>query len=314
MTVKMMQQQMGQPSLQGILNRQNGKKNFMKSISPRMLSGSIVALAIFLSSSVNAYAETTDFGGYPERFKGAGDKIPPECQIDLPKSTVNPFFIKWNCTDDNAESQDIRTELWMYKKGATSGQLLSSFLGFPAATQIDAGILNAASVKDGLPASFRLVAIDRAGITTISPILTVTAQDNSVDTCDLTITRSATQSSGSTTGIPELTVKTVDTAVKVGQPSTTELTVSSGTITAQPCEIDSLCFNGQRISFSASVAFSKKAGDNSVKGKVSVIPGSLVIDVSGTSTVDGVVLKSLSLSGSGTIDGIDATLSLDCNQ
>src|SRR5262245_14316632 len=88
--------------------------------------------AIFLFIAHPVRSEVTDFGGYPDRFKGDGDQQPPACQIDLPAGSKTPFFVKWNCSDDDVDPQDIRTELWIYKKGAAFPEKLQSFLGFPA--------------------------------------------------------------------------------------------------------------------------------------------------------------------------------------
>ena len=96
----------------------------------------LIMLGACLTAPAIAYADTTDFGGYPERFKGAGDRIPPRCQIDLPRASAEPFFVKWNCTDDNAEPSDIRSEVWIYRKGAPTGALLQNFLGFPAQCEL----------------------------------------------------------------------------------------------------------------------------------------------------------------------------------
>lgn len=285
------------------------------SSSLRFASLGIALIAGIAGGVQVASAETTDFGGFTEKFKGAGDKIPPRCQIDLPRASTDPFFVQWNCTDDNAEPGDIRTELWIYRKGAPAGSLLAPFLGFPASVRIDESVLQATTVAEGLPASFRLVAIDRAGITTLSPILTVAAQDNSVDTCTLRVTTEATSSDGSTTGSPELTVLLDDVAVNVNQLTNTTFRVASKQVAqADPCEIDSLCFNDSEVRFESSLELTDDEGTVSVSGTVTVIPGSLVVDVEGTTTVDGVVLKSLEAQGTGRISGADATVSLTCNQ
>lgn len=286
------------------------------SVGERILRMVCAAAVIGLAAGVpRAAADTTDFGGHPDKFKGAGDKIPPRCQIDIPRATTDPFFIQWNCTDDNADAQDIRSELWIFRKGAPAAVLLAPFLGFPASVRIDESVLQAASVADGLPASFRLVAIDRAGITSLSPILTVAAQDNSVDTCTLRVTTDATASTGSTTGSPELTVLLDDAAVNVNQLTNTSFRVASKTeAQADPCEIDVLCFDESNVRFESSLSTSDDDGATAVKGTVSIIPGSLTVEVEGTTELDGVILRSLEASGRTRINGADADVTLTCNQ
>ncbi len=262
-----------------------------------------------------ARAETTDFGGYPERFKGAGDRIPPRCQIDVPRASAEPFFVKWNCSDDNAEASDIQTEIWIYRKGAPTGALLQSFLGFPAAARIDETVLETATFKEGLPVSVKLLARDRAGNVTISPIMQVNAQDNSVDTCTLKLVTEETESSGSTTGIPSLTVELTDAEVTVQQSTTEKFQVRTKLAqTAGTCEIDSVCFDESRVTFNADLNLNTESAETTVTGTLSIVPGSLVVNVTGTTTVDGVLLRSLELTGTTTINGASTAVTLTCNQ
>ncbi len=275
----------------------------------------LIMLGACLTAPTLANAETTDFGGYPERFKGAGDRIPPRCQIEVPRASAEPFFVKWNCTDDNAEPSDIRTEVWIYRKGAPTGALLQNFLGFPAAVRIDESVLETATFKDGLPVSVKLLAKDRAGNVTISPILQVNAQDNSVDTCTLKIVTEETESSGSTTGVPSLTVNLSDAEVNVQQSTTEKFQVGTTVAqTAGTCEIDSVCFDENRVTFNANLALNTESAETTVTGTLTVVPGSLVVDVSGTTTVDGVLLRSLELTGTTTIGGAETAVTLSCNQ
>ncbi len=260
-----------------------------------------------------ANADTTDFGGYSDRFKGAGDKIPPRCQIDLPTASTTPFFIKWNCTDDNADPQEIRTELWLYRNGAPTGELVANFLGFPASVQVHEGLLGVTNFREGLPISVKLLARDRAGITAISPSFVVRAQDNTVSTCSLTIDTEATESDGSTTGTPASNVNVSSANVTVTQPSDTTVAVSAaGSLLADPCDINSVCFDNSRLTFTSSLTFSPS--DSTATGTVSVVPGSLVVNVNGTTSSDGVMLSTFDVSGTTKIDGVDATLTLKCDR
>ncbi|MFN8392625.1 MAG: hypothetical protein U0136_20195 [Bdellovibrionota bacterium] len=280
----------------------------------RTLSVGAAIVCTFAVSSLprSANAETTDFGGYSERFKGGGDKIPPRCQIDVPTASTEPFFVKWNCTDDNADAQDIRTELWLYRNGAPTGELVANFLGFPASVKIDEGLLGVTEFRQGLPVSIKLLARDKAGITSISPAIVVRAQDNAVTTCSLNIETQATESTGATTGIPSLQVTASDAAVTVSQPSESQLGISSvGSVNADPCEISTVCFNDSLVSFSSSLSLSS---DSKASGTVSIVPGSLIVNVSGTSSVNGTTLNQLSVSGTTTINGASSTVTLSCSK
>jgi len=274
----------------------------------KVLSGLLMSLGYAFA----AQAETTDFGGYSDRFKGGGDKIPPHCQIELPSASTEPFFVKWNCTDDNAAAEEVRTELWLYRNGAPAGELVANFLGFPASVFVDQGLLGVTEFRSGLPASIKLLARDRAGNTAISPLFTIRAQDNNVSTCALKIETASTESEGDTTGTPSSTVEVASAKVIVSQPSDSQVSVvSAGTLTGDPCEIRSVCFNSSHLTFTSSITLN---GSNEASGTVSIIPGSLVVNVNGSTTVDGVMLKALDVSGDTKIDGVDATVSLNCSR
>ncbi len=261
-----------------------------------------------------ALAETHDFGGYTERYKGGGDKIPPRCQIELPSASTTSFFVKWNCSDDNSDSQEIRSELWLYKKGAPTGQLIANFLGFPAAVNIDESLLGVTTFTEALPFSVKLLARDETGMTTISPQLIVQAQDNSVETCNLSLLTEATEASGSTTGTPALAVAVDKAKVSVSQSSSSQLTVTTiEKSSAEPCEIDSVCFDDSRLTFSSNMSFSS-ASSSIVSGTLSIIPGSLVVNVAGTANISGLVLQDLEVSGTTTINGASTAVSLSCSK
>ncbi len=272
---------------------------------------SILLTAALLGIAATAFAETTDFGGFSERFKGGGDKIPPRCQIDLPTASAEPFFVKWNCTDDNAAAEEIRTELWLYRNGAPTGDLIANFLGFPASVRIDEGLLGVGTFSAGLPIGVKLLARDRAGITTISPLFTVRAQDNNVSTCSLSITTEGTESSGSTTGTPAENVQVSSANVNVSQSSASQVSVqAAGSVLANPCEIDAVCFDDSRLTFTSNLNI---AGDTAA-GTVTISPGSLVVQVNGSTTVNGVMLETLDVSGETKIQGADATVNLSCDR
>ena len=281
--------------------------------STKIFLAAVCATGLVTFAIRAASAETTDFGGYSDRFKGAGDKIPPRCQIDVPTASTTPFFVKWNCSDDNADPSEIRTELWLYRNGSPAGELVANFLGFPASVQIDEGLLGVTNFTAGLPLSVKLLARDRAGITAISPSFVVRAQDNTVSSCSLTIQTEATESTGSTTGSPSSTVHVSSANVTVTQPSDTQVAVAAaGSLLGDPCDINSICFDNSRLTFTSSLTFS--SSDSTANGTVSVVPGSLVVSVSGSTASEGVMLTSFDVSGATKIDGVDATLTLKCDR
>lgn len=270
-------------------------------------------LASLLLAPALAKAETHDFGGYTERYKGGGDKIPPRCQLDLPSASTTAFFAKWNCSDDNSDPQEIRTELWLYKKDSTAGQLVANFLGFPAAVKIDEGLLGVTTFTEALPFSIKLLARDETGMTTISPQLSVQAQDNSVQTCKLSINTEATESTGSTTGTPAFNVTVEKADVHVSQRDSSQLTISAEKSPAEPCEIDSVCSDDSKVSFFTDFIFSSVTS-GVVAGLLTVLPGSPRVGVSGTGNISDLVLQDLEVSGTTTIDGASATVKLTCSK
>lgn len=280
-------------------------------------AGSKVALATFtaLFFSQLALAETSDFGGYATRFKGRGDRVPPRCQLNVPNATTEPFFVKWNCDDEGTLAADIRSELWLYRNGSQTGELVGNFIGFPASVFVDRFLLHSESVASGLPAGFKLVARDRAGNAAISPVTFTRAQDNALGSCSLAIVTEASDSTDETTGTPALEVNANNVGVTVSQTSTLQLSLSSkSTAFASPCEIDTVCFDGARLTFSSTLTLGSgdKAGE--AEGTVSVIPGSLVVPVKGSASVDGTELQNLSVSGETKIDNQKATVTLTCDR
>lgn len=289
-------------------------------ITTRSLQSSLTKLLASLLIAVGApqagLADTLDFGGSPERFSGNGDRKPPRCQLDVPRAAQSGFFIKWNCTDDQAEPDNIRTSLWILRNGAEVPEKVKDFLGFPASVFVDEGLLGVQNFADGLPAAFRLVASDRAGTSALSPYLTVLGQDNSVDTCSLELLTDPTQSDGSTTGVPSRQVLLSNVSVSTRQVGNNDVTVSliEG-VSANPCEIEEVCDDGENlVSFRTSITFEDTSGSTDANGTISVSPGSVLADLDGTAVVAESSLSSLEVSGDTTINGVATRVSLSCSQ
>ncbi|MCC6953694.1 MAG: hypothetical protein IT290_06215 [Deltaproteobacteria bacterium] len=279
----------------------------------KMSTRSLCTAAIALTLAASANAEITDFGGHTERFKGGGDKIPPQCSINVPKASQEPFTIKWYCIDDNAGSQDIRTELWMFRKDSPASELVGNFLGFPAAAYIDEKTLHTATVAEGLPVRFRLLAKDRAGITTVSPVITVGATDTSLDTCTLEVNTEGTESTGDTTGVPAASVRATNVPVEVTESGENQITIKSAEPAgATPCELDSFCSDDSEVSFELTLTLDEAA--ESQTGTITINPAGQSVELSGEAKVEGIKLSSISLTGETTVETVPATVSLNCSQ
>ncbi len=273
--------------------------------------------AYFFLFASAASGEVLDHGGYPERFKGAGDKVPPNCQFSVPDAAKSPFFIKWNCGDDNASQNDIRTELWMYRNGEAGSILVGNFLGFPAAAYINESVLGAEKFTDGLPVSFRLLARDTAGNTTVSPILSVRTQAASLESCTLQVITQATDSLGGTTGLPSLSVILEASAI-ITQNVTDSLirVATSSPQEASTCEITSLCAEENKVAFDSSI---KIENDSAKKEESTLIlsPDSITVTLSEVSlerSDDGALITSLSMAGTTSIDSQEADVTLRCTE
>lgn len=267
------------------------------------------ALVIGATTSI-ATADETSFGGHAERFKGKGDRIPPHCVVDAPSGAESSFTIVWNCDDDYTPADEIRTELWIYRNGAdVVGRQIEHFQGFPAASVIDATQLHANTIAEGLPARFRVVAMDRAGNTTTSPFISVGNRGNSLSSCDVEIVKEATESTGGSTGQPAKTATITSGAVTGSQTSDTALSVSTAEeATASPCEIEELCGGNEAFNFNAAISIQT---DNSATA-VFTVPSLLAANLTGTATVDGAIITRVDLSGETTLDGVKTTVSLSC--
>jgi len=271
----------------------------------RLAANSLSVFLVSLLSASVVVAEVSDHGGYSDRFKGGGDKIPPRCQIDIPRAATAAFQIRWHCTDDNSLEEEIRTELFMYKKGEEFSRTVVDFLGFPAAAWIDEKLLGVERFEDGLPVSFKLMARDRAGIAMLTPYFTIRTQDVSVSKCNLNVETEATESDGETTGTPALTVTVSNAAVTSSQFGDDGVRFSSTTATtADPCEIEEVCSDDKEVSFQGSISID---AEGVATGTVSVTPGEIAVEVSGTGTIADGVLGSLSVSNSVSADDDEET-------
>lgn len=272
---------------------------------------SLLAASVY---PVEPLAETTDFGGYPDRFKGVGDREPPRCQIDVPRSATEAFDIKWNCIDDACDPDEIVTELWVRRNNGDVPRKISDFLGFPAAVHVDENVLQAATIADGLPANFRLVARDRAGNATLSPFVTVLDRDNDVQTCDLKVVTEATPSSGGTTGVPAMSVVVTGADVQTSQSSNTSVRVATVTpATTSICEIDEICddeVDNDKVTFSAALTV---GSNNTASGIVTVRPGAVSANVSGSNQTQGSSIGTLEVTGDTVIGDVAATVTLTCH-
>ena len=262
------------------------------------------ALLIFLLLSTNqAFAELHDIGGKEAEFKGDGDLVPPLCQLDIPTASTEPFSVKWNCTDNVSPDNEIRTELWLLRNGASHAVKIKDFLGFPAAANIDAETLKSTTIAEGLPAAFRLVARDRAGAGIVSPYFTVTSQNIAATKCSLTLTRAATDSTETGTGSPTTSLKLEDIEVNTNTSTSGFITYSTKSETiAGPCEIAAICdeTDSGAVTFTATVST-----ESSSTGTLTVSPGNFEAEISGTSS---------SLTGTGTLNEVSTEVELVCTE
>jgi hypothetical protein len=273
---------------------------------------------LLLAFSTPSFAITTDQGGHDDKFTGGGDRVPPQCQLDLPSSASSAFVVKWSCFDnfaDKTPQSSIRTSLWIRRANDTRWLKLDDFLGFPASVLVDEGILQitpTASFDTGLPVSFRLEATDTAGITTISKTRTVLGSDDTLNSCDLVLTTDSTESTGGTTGLPAMNVTASNATVSTTQSLLTSLSISTpAQVIAAPCEVDDVCSNNSLILLDATVGLDEDNGTAS--GTLAITPGISSFEVSGTyqQTAAGQVIN-LSLTGTTEVNGATANVSLSC--
>ena len=278
-------------------------------ISKSRLFGACLSLAAAATMSTRTVsAQNVDFGGYPDEVKGGGDKVPPQCQLDIPRVTSSRFEVKWFCSDNFTSSSDIQSTVWIRRNGSQAFEQLGSFIGFPAASPIDESVLGVTNFADGLPIAIRLSASDKTGNQAISPAVIVSSGQELNGSCSLTIRTLPTESTGSTVGSPSLTVSASASNVLIAESSADQVNITtSGNTIANPCEIEEICFNHEQISFSANLNIS----GSTVSGSVEVIPGNLAISVSGQASTE---LSTVKLGGSTSISGKEATATLNCTR
>lgn len=269
-------------------------------------------LSCLLLIAQSSTADVIEFGGHDQRFKGNGDNTPPHCNIELPKGSTTPFFILWECDDDVSKQDAIRTELWLTRNNGGVPVLLNSFLGFPAAVQIDEQALQVTNFVDGLPIQVRLIAKDQAGNAATSETFTIRDQDVSVDNCDLTIATAATESTSETTGLPAMNVIMDNVDVSVAETSSTNFSIrTKGETPSTTCEIDSLCSDKEELTFSIAVTLDSTGN---ATGTLAISPGDVSVKLSGDSTTSSSTLTQLDMSGETTIEGTEATVTFVCSQ
>ncbi len=246
-----------------------------------------------LAFSTQTFAEVSTFGGDKEQFVGDGDLVPPECTFDIPSIASEAFFVKWDCTDNNSPKEDLRSELWIKPKGQNISRKVKDFLGFPASVEVNEGLLKSISetkvedsvdvesvlaFEDYLPAEFRLIVRDRGGASTISEVHTVLS--GSSLSCDATILTEGSEATGDSTGLPSLeaSATAVDGANSGGGVQSLNAFIFS------TCEIDELCKDSEKYSFSISEAgdFTLISSNSSFTGT-----GELVVEDGGSTSFIG---------------------------
>ena len=260
----------------------------------------LLALIITLPKSLQA--EVIDFGGHPDSYTGDGDQTPPRCQVDLPRAAESAFFIQWGCSDNDDPPENLRSELWIFRNGETTPKLIGNFFGFPASVQIDSNVLGAENFGSGLPVSFRLIVRDRAGVAAMTDFLTVRRRDNSLEQCTLNISTDSGTSS----------VAISSTAVNTQEINSNQIRlITPGSVQASPCEITSLCTDGEKLSFESSLSIDDSG---TVNGTIAITPGSLLADLSGSAEFAGARLESIQANATGAIDGETTSIQLNCSQ
>jgi len=272
----------------------------------------LLPLIISFLLSVTAYADVIEHGGHPERIKGDGDMVPPQCQFDFPNSATSAFWVEWSCFDNFTPQENIRTELWVFRQQDLRPILMESFLGFPASARIDESVLETTDFAGSLPVGLRLRAIDFAGNSTTSPMISVGTTSNSLSSCSVALVTEAVASTETITGTPSLTVSTSGSEIISSRTGTNIYNISTSTASETTnCEVDSVCLNDNQISFSGT--FEVDVENGSVSGEVSLSPGEVTAEVSGAATPSGNTLSVLQAEGSTTVDGTPATFSISCN-
>jgi hypothetical protein len=160
--------------------------------------------------------------------------------------------------------------------------------------------------KDGPPVSFKLLARDRAGNATISPVLTVGTKSEAAAQCTLSITTEAT------TDTPAKTVTATNVAVSTIKTGANAVTIEAKeSVVGDPCDATTtVCSEDSKISFAAEVTFAEN-GDAS--GTVTVTPGDLTdVSTTGSGKNSTTGFESIELSGEVTVEGETGILNLSC--
>jgi hypothetical protein len=135
---------------------------------------------------------------------------------------------------------------------------------------------------------------------------------NAISNCSVSIVTEAVEATETITGTPSLTVSTTNSAVASSKSGTSNYNVStSSEANTTDCEIDSICINQGNISFGA--AFEVAESDSSVSGQVTLNPGEIAIEVTGSATPSGNTLSQLQAEGETTVDGTPAMLTISCS-
>ncbi|MCC6221269.1 MAG: hypothetical protein IT291_08535 [Deltaproteobacteria bacterium] len=268
------------------------------------------ALTVFFSMALSftpqhALAETTDFGGSPEEYKGDGDLVPPRCQVEAPRTTKSPFSLKWDCTDndeDHSPKENIKTSAWIRRTTDTRWRLVDHFLGFPASLLVENSILQLppdAEIRAGLPVQLRIEASDAAGNTTFSPALTVLRRDTELESCALEI--KTTSSTVAANDIEIIASQLSDSSYGITSSSSTE---------ASPCELEDVCKADSIITIDASFSVVSDTGE--AEGTLTIMPGTS-LSVEGNVEPDNEsALTHVTLSGTATFDGEEGSVTLIC--
>ncbi len=271
-----------------------------------------ITLAIFLIIPALVSADVIEHGGDEETIKGDGDQVPPKCQLDYPSSATSAFDVKWSCFDNFTPQEEIRTELWVFRQQDLKPVLMQSFLGFPAAARIDETVLETTNFASALPVGIKLRAVDFAGNSTTSPLVSIGTTSNAISNCSISVVTEAVEATETVTGTPSLTVSTTESQVASSKSGTINYNVSTSTeASTTNCEIDSICINQGNISFSG--AFEVAESDASISGQATLNPGEIAVEVTGSATRSGNTLSQLQAEGETTVDGTPATLTISCS-
>jgi hypothetical protein len=305
----------------------------------RTVAGS--ALALLVATGVAA-AQNKSFGGPEESFKGKGDREPPICLLDTPRLAGEGFHVMWDCRDNDAKREDIRTELWLQASGSPIYSMVGTFLGFPASVQVTNELVGKENFREAFPIRVKLLARDSAGNSTVSPVRTVEYATTKLRECDLLISERAT-----TTGTDDED-ETTSAGVMVDVrriPVTASSTSSTVDVTsfeptlASKCELDSVCSNEEKVSIRLNL--SRKASSDTpaadeedttgedaetpedatadetestqnATGSLQIIPGASDVSVAGEISGEQTDIDAISVTGTAEISNRPTRISVTC--